>query len=411
VSQGVDADPAHELRERLARHPAERDPLQHATAQFHLGGVLLDRLAFAEAETAFTVAAALFAARGARPEQAKALNGLGATLRADGRLGLAARAFEHAAVGLAAARLPLEEGAACFNLGLVLRESRNPRGAVAAFSRAAELLDPEQVPAQAAAAARELGVVRLELGELPAAEEDLGRAVELADRSGDNATRGAAANALGLARLAAGRAGEAMEAFQIAVAASPRTLRPEAFAMAKANLALACERAGAVERARLAARQALGAPQAPEPVVAQARELLERLGPGGADLSVVLEDDEPAARPLLVREELLRSAGAPGAELEGDMREWIGAHVASGLAAEDVAELWLGGLLELPPDALARVVGAALAAAMSAEDGVREEFRTAVTRAMVRFHVPQWMRLQDVFSRAALDAGDPESWR
>ncbi len=35
------ADVVAELRERLRRHPADRHPLQHATAQFHLGSVLL----------------------------------------------------------------------------------------------------------------------------------------------------------------------------------------------------------------------------------------------------------------------------------------------------------------------------------------------------------------------------------
>jgi len=407
----VDRDPVDELRERLVRHPAERDPLQHATAHFHLGGVLLGRSDLDQAEESFAAAAALFGARGARPEQAKALNGLGATLRADGRLELAARAFAHAAAGLAAAGLRLDEGAARFNLGLVLREAGDTAEAVAALSRAVELLEPDEVPAQAAAATRELGVTRFERGDLAAAETDLSAAVELADRVGDHPSRAAAANALGLVRLAAGSSQEAMQALRTAVAASPRAVRPEAFAMAKANLALACERAGAPERARLAARQAVAAPAVPEPVRLQAAGVLERLGPGGSDLRAVLEDEEPSERPLLVREELLRVVDATDDELMRDMRGWIEAHVASGLEAEDVAELWLGGLLELPPEALTRVVHGALAAGMAADEVAREEFRAAVTRAMVRFHVPQWMRLQDVFSQAALDVGDAGSWR
>ena len=77
----MSADVVAELHERLRRHPADQHPLQHATAQFHLGGVLLSDGELEAAEHAFAQAAALFAARGARPEQAKALVGLGATMR------------------------------------------------------------------------------------------------------------------------------------------------------------------------------------------------------------------------------------------------------------------------------------------------------------------------------------------
>ncbi|MDP9385366.1 MAG: tetratricopeptide repeat protein, partial [Actinomycetota bacterium] len=149
----MDADVVAELRDRLRRHPADRQPLQHATAQFHLGGVLLADGALDEAEAAFAEAAALFGARGARPEQAKALNGLGATLRTAGRPGLAVRAFEHAAAGLAEAGLPLDEGAARCNLGVALREEGRAEDGAAELRRAVELLDPREVPAQAAAAA------------------------------------------------------------------------------------------------------------------------------------------------------------------------------------------------------------------------------------------------------------------
>jgi hypothetical protein len=30
---------------------------------------------------------------------------------------------------------------------------------------------------------------------------------------------------------------------------------------------------------------------------------------------------------------------------------------------------------------------------------------------MVRFHIPQWTRLQDVLHRAAGEVGDPGPWR
>lgn len=406
------ADIVAELRDQLRRHPADRHPLQHATAQFHLGGVLLDQGAVGEAELAFTEAAALFRARGAHPEHAKALNGLGATLRSAGRSGLAVRAFGHAAAVFAAAGLALEEGAARCNLGVALREDGRAEEGAAELRRAAELLDPAQVPAQAAAAAHELGTTLLGLGDLDDAGRVLADAVQLADHARDEVARGAAANALGLALLSDGRPADAAQAFLTAAAASPRRLRPEAFAMAKANLAVACERSGEQAAARLAARQALAAPIVPEAVREQAADVLERLGSAVSDLRTVLESapsDEARAR--VVREELLRACevGEPG--LAREMEPWLDAHVASGLEPVAVAELWLGGLLELPPDDLERLARAAVGASIRLDDDRRDTFRVAVTRAMARFHVPQMMRLQEVFATAAADAGDRSAWR
>ena len=339
------------------------------------------------------------------------MNGLGATLRAGGRLELAARALEHAAAGLAAAGLSLDEGAARYNLGLVLRESGRREKAAAAFERAAELFDPSEVPAQAAAGNRELGATRLELGQLDAAEPALEEAVALADRAGDVEGRGAAANTLGLARLARGDAASAAEAFSAAVAANPRSLRPETFAMAQANLALARERTGEAPRARLAARQALSVPVAADAVRAQATAVLERLGRGSSDLREVLEAEAPEARERLVREELARTVDRGAEERAADMSEWIDTIAATDLDAAEIAELWLGGLLELPVDALEALVRSMLEALADRSPDDREAVRDAVSRAMGRFHVPQWMRLQDVFSEAAGAVGDPGPWR
>lgn len=409
AAQPVDA--VDVLREHLRRYPADRQPLQHATAQFHLGGALLQQGGLDEAEACYSIAAAVFAARGARAEQAKALNGLGATLRAADRLDLAVRALQHAAAGLAEAGLSLEEGAARCNLGVVLRESGHPRAAADALERARALLDPAKVPAQAATAARELGTTRLELGELAAAQATLTEAIDLADRSGDQAGLGAAANALGLSWLADGRPVEAAEAFRTATQANPRGIRPREFAMAKANLGYAYERAHEPARARLAARQALSPPGVPAPVRAQAAGVLKRLGANSSDLRAVLEADSPEARPSLVREELTRSADADAAGRAIDMRAWIEAITASALDPADVAELWLGGLLELPPDRLEALASAAVVACDGIDAEVCESFREAVVRGMVRFHVPQWMRLQDTFSQAADAVGDPGPWR
>lgn len=405
------ADPVDALRRQLERHPSEIRPLQHAVAQFHLGNALLERGDLEGAEAAFTEAAALFELRGAAPERAKALNGLGATLRVAGRLPLAARAFAHAAAGLGEAELPLEEGAARFNLALVLAQGGRDEAAEPELARALELLDAEQVPGQAAAAARELGAVRVRRGELEAAEPVLRRAVELADRAGDVAGRGAAHNTLGLVELATDRPSEATGHFAEAVAANPRTTRPESFAMGQANLALALERSGAAPAARLAARQALSVPEAAGPVREQAAAVLERLGPGAADLRAVYEEAGDEGRARLARDELARAAAGDDDAVAASAAEWTALIAATELDAAGVAEVWLGALLELPPADLERFAAAAVAAAVAAGGETLDTFRGAVSRAMVRFGIPQWMRLQDVFSHAARAAGDAGSWR
>ena len=412
MAAGVDPDLLAELHDLLRRHPADERPLQHATARFHLGSVLLAAGALDDAEAAFAHAAALFEARGAQGERAKALNGLGATLRTAGRPALAVRAFGHAAGGFAAARLPLEEGAARFNLGLSLREAGRPGEAASELERACTLLDPERVPAQAAAAAREAGALDLERGETERAEARLSDALRLAEVAGDEEGRAAAANALGLALLSAGRTAPAIDAFGVVASAGPRAVRPAAFAMAKANLAVACERAGAHAHARLAARQALGVAAAPAPVREQAAGVAARLGEDPSALRVVLDeapDDERRER--IIREELRRSADADDGRLSADMHSWVEAHTGSNREPVTVAEGWLGGLLELPPDALERLVHAAIATSLVVTPEARETFRVAVSRAMARFHVPQMLRLQDVFAAAAADVGDASAWR
>jgi hypothetical protein len=236
-------------------------------------------------------------------------------------------------------------------------------------------------------------------------------AMALADRAGDPIGVGAAANALGLACLADGRPQAAAEAFAAAAAAHPRAGRPEAFAMAKANLALALEAREAAPAARLAARQALAASAVPEPVRAQAEAIVARLGRDDGDLLVVLASEPEPGRAAVAREELARTAEAGEEERAADARAWVAAHLGWPDDPADVAELWLGGLLELPPEIVERLVRDALRIAVTLDPEGRETFRTAVTRAMVRFHIPQWTRLQDVLHRAAEEVGDPGPWR
>src|SRR5919204_479381 len=148
-------DSIAELEDRLARYPAERYTVQHATAQFHLGVELTNAGRAEEAVRALERAVALFDSDGLRTERAKARNALGAALRLAGRLDEASDAFRAAAADLEGA----ERGAALYNLGLARRAAGDPASAHAAFEQARALLDSPAV-------VRELGVTLLEQGEL-----------------------------------------------------------------------------------------------------------------------------------------------------------------------------------------------------------------------------------------------------
>ncbi|MEJ7569109.1 MAG: tetratricopeptide repeat protein [Gaiellaceae bacterium] len=382
-----------ELEQRLDQYDPARYPVQHAVTRFHLGSLLADAGRVEEAIDSLARAVELFDPAALPVEHAKSLNALGAARRLAGETKLAGATFERAAELFAEAGLDPERGAALFNLGLV-RRSEDPAVAADCFRRAAELLG-----AQEAAALRELGATLLELGEVEEAIDVLERAAAGAER--DPVGYGGALNALGLARLEAGQSDAAAESFRGAAGAHPRSLRPAEFAMAKANLALAYERLGDPARARLAARQALGVAEPPEPVVEQARAVLARLGPVTDDLLKVLQSGSRESWEALVREELVRSADGPPDEQRADARVWIGG------TSIELAEAWLGALLELPPLALESLVRATLETLPAFDDEVRERFRNDVARAGARFHVPQLLRLEEIFARTAADLGVP----
>jgi tetratricopeptide (TPR) repeat protein len=406
----VSEEAIRELEGRLARYPADRYPVQHATAAYHLGVVLVDAGRHEEGELALARAAELFDPDGLRVEHATALNARGAALRLLGRHEEAAAAFTQASRGFAAAERPLERGAAEFNLGLVQRDLGVPGDALTAFGRARELLVPAAAPAQAAAAAREEAATLLTLGRLGDAAAAAAEAEELAVRAGDEAGRGASANVRGLALLGLERAEDAAAAFRDAAAASPRSVRPDGYAMAKANLALALERAGDAPRGRLAARQALGVAGAPPPVREQARAVLKRLGDRPGDLLRVLDDEPRDAWPAVLREEVARLADAADADREGELAQWVGGLLARPAAGDDLAEAWLGVVLELPPEAMDAVVAAALRALERHPPGEHARFRGTVERATARFHVPQLLRLRDTFARLARGLGVEDAW-
>lgn len=401
VVQESGAAVEEELRARLDHYPAVSYPMQHATAQFHLGVLMTNAGRLEEAARALETASSLFNPQKLPEEHAKSQNALGAVFRLQGRPAEAAHTFEQAAALFEQSGAALERGAAVFNLGLVHRDLGDFEAAIRSFEGARALLDSAKVPSQAAGAARELGITLLQAGDGDGAIGYLVEGMELAERGGDRAGLGATANALGLAHLALGHLQQAVEALQTAVATNPRTIRPDAYAMAKANLALAYEQADDAPRARLAARQGLqlGAPAGP--VRDQAAEILGRLGNPSGDLLAALDAEQAARWPAMVREELIRWIDAPSEESQAETEAWIEGVAARREAAADLAEAWLGALLELTPEEMERAITATLQALAGREQDIQTRFRSSVSRAMPRFHSPQFVRLKDAFARIA----------
>ena len=399
-----------ELERRLARYPEQTYPVQHATAQFHLGVALTTEGRLDEAETALTAALRGFGADALSVERAKARNALGAMLRLAGRFDEAAEAFEGAAEAFEGAELSPDHGAARFNLGLVRRELGDGPAAEQAFERAAKLLEGARLRGQAGAALRELGTTRFLAGKLEEAVEPLERAVWLAEQARDEPARGGAANVLGLVHLAAGRPERAVDAFLTALTAHPRSIRADGYALVKGNLALAHEQLGDAPRARLASRQALGVSVSPDPVRVQAEALLERLGDEPGDVLSVL-DAEPQERWVAtVREELARWVDLDARERQTEAAAWIEGQLARPDAGTDLAEAWIHALLELPPRHLEGLVSSLLEALAARDDEDREQVRSNFSLAMGRLHVPQLMRLGEVFNRISRQLDLPEGW-
>ncbi len=399
-----------ELEDRVTRYPKSRYPVLHARAQFHFGVALADAGRLDDAERALTRAALLFHSHDHEVDHGKANNALGAVLRLTGRLQEAEEAFTTAAEALERSALRLEHGASRFNLGLVQRDLGDYEGAIGSFERARDLLQRKVAPAQAAAVQRELGATLLLLGRLDEATAVLRQAVDIADETNDFIGLGAAWNTLGLTHLAAARLELAIEAFTAAAGASPMSVRPEAFAMAKSNLALAHERAGELAPARSAARQALAIRAAADPVVEQAAGVLERLGDEPGDLHYVLDQQQPAQWPAIVREEVVRWVDAGSDEQRAEAKAWIEGALERFDQGEDRAEAWVGALLELPPEGADSLIRSTIEALMTMEPSDQDRFRSDVSSAMARFHLPQWMRLRDAFNRIAGDLGEGSAW-
>jgi tetratricopeptide (TPR) repeat protein len=395
-----------ELRTLLLRHRADRHPVEHATLQFHLGSTLLEFDRPAQAVTALRVSAQLFEERGRDVERAKALNLLGAALLHLDDTPAATDALTSAAELFEDHGQHLESGAARFNLGLLHRRRGDHRAAVDVFTEALDRFTHAEGPHQASAAARELGACHLELGEATAAVEILERGCELAEATGDRRHIGAAANLLGLARLATDDPEGAAEAFRLAASAHPRQIDPPDHAMVTANLALAHEQLGEAARARLAAWRAAAVPDAAPPVAAQAEATLQRLGRPGQDVVSVLDGLPSEAWATTLGPNLAALLDVEATERERMLGAWIDGQVRQDRDGTALAAALLDLLLELPPEQMEALVHGLLTAARSRSDSVADRFHTQIRRAMARFHLPQWQRLEAVFDRLDAAVGD-----
>jgi len=399
------------LRSRLEQYPRAQYPVQHAVTQFHLGVALLHASQPAQALAALNIAQSGFAAAGLVLELAKTVNMQGVAMRDTGDLTAAAGAFGRAVTAFAKLDQRLEEAAASYNVGLVHRLLGDSAQARSALTRAKELFEEANLPVQEGAAARELGTLLLTDGRVDEAIVVLSDAVSRAQDGGDGAGLGAAANALGLAHLAAGTPTDAIASFRTACGAHPRSLRPAEHAMAKANLALAQERAGEPARARLAATQALGVSGVSGPVRELALTVLDRLlAPTGNVLLDVVEDEPDEGWAVLFRDEVTRWGDCSSAQRATAAGEWVDGVLQRSGRGPELTEAFLNALLELPPAAYGRIVEAIVRATGQRSQTDADRFRSITRSGMARFPIPQWQRMAATFNRAAQTHGQPADW-
>jgi tetratricopeptide (TPR) repeat protein len=399
------------LRDRIRHHSPDRYPVQHATARFHLGVTLLQAGQAIEATAELAEAVAVFRTSGLAVEHGKAILMLGIALRDTGRLNDAERAFTAAAQTFADHHQPSEHAAALHNLGMVLRDRGELEQAAQRFEAAAKAFDELGELTARSSADRELGATLLTLQRPREALSPLQRAMEESGARGDPVAWGSVANSLGLARLACEELVPAEEAFRAAVSANPRTVRPEGYAMAKANLALVYEEAGSPARARLAARQAAAVTEAPGVVRTQAAGVLERLGDTRDDLAAILDEESDEGWAGVLRDELMRWADADEGERLAAAGGWVDGVLVRRDRAADLLFSWFDAVLELPPESMDRVLAATVAEWAERDETARETFRSHASRVLPRFHLPQWQRLQSSLEHLSSAAGEPVEWR
>jgi tetratricopeptide (TPR) repeat protein len=402
---------ADRLRSRLDRYPADRYPVQHATAQFHLGSVLLEANQMPAALEALEAAERIFAELGMQLEHAKAMMMHGVARRGIGEADVAERQFASAAEIFVAAGQPLELAAAHFNLCLVRAGAGDLAGASGSFAKVCDGFRAAGLAVWAAVAAREHGTAWFNGGKPEVAIPLLEDAVALAGDA-DPAGAGAAANVLGLAQLAVNLPAAAVRSFRVALGWHPRSVRPAEHAMVKANLALAYQAAGAAAAARLTAGHALTLHQAPEEVRNVAAGVQRRLPPeAGSDLFAVLHQEPVERWEIWVRDEVLRWSESDLATRNEEAVRWLREQVRCGAKGVEYAQVLLGVILELPPAAFDRIVAALVEAAAAVDPVEADRFQSVTRSAMARYPVPQWQRLAASFTAAAEQAGHPQRWK
>lgn len=406
-----DAGMVEELRRELARHDPGRYPVQHATACFHLGATLIALHRPDEAIDVLVRAARLFPENTMPVEHAKSMNMLGVALRDRGDAADAAIAFARAGELFEANEHRVELAATRHNEGLVHRDLGRHEAALTAFRAALDMFVTADARESACAAARELGACLLHLGRLDDAVEVLEQALDLAHRGAGREALGAAANVLGLVHLQADDPERARACFEDAAGAHPATVRPAEHAMARANLALACERQGDHDAARLAARQAIAFEGAAPDVRTQAQGVLDRLGDdAGALVRALAALPEERWGPA-IREEVRRLGAVADEELDAHLDAWVRGVAARPDDAVTFHEAWFGVALELPPEDFRRQLDALARRVDALAPDVATSTREAASRAMARFPVPQWMRLRDTLAAVERDRGRESAWR
>ncbi len=69
-----------------------------------------------------------------------------------------------------------------------------------------------------------------------------------------------------------------------------------------------------------------------------------------------------------------------------------------------MAEAWLGAVLEVPPEGTEEAIGALVEGIAALPPDQSERGHAVLQRALPRFHLPQWQRLEGLFARARAGA-------
>jgi len=158
-------------------------------------------------------------------------------------------------------------------------------------------------------------------------------------------------------------------------------------------------------RVRRARREGDG--DAGERAAGEAHQRLQQPG----DLLAVLDSEDAASWPAIVREELARAAATSTAEQDRLLRSTFDGLITRPGRAYDLAEAVLQVLLELPPRPYDAAVAAVVAACVDRPDDEVDRLRAVLSSALARFAIPQWQRLVASLNDAATASGQAAGWR